>query len=148
MSPLGKLSFNAYLWHRLMIDWYYASSFEPLQYSRLNMLIMWLGLVYAAFGIALFAYLFVEEPFSKLSTALLKYVENALKAALKGRAPQAQPEMPNIPELEQNLNQSTEVVGQCASGNQVNQGLEEPASLLGNAGHSFEEEVLFRRASV
>ena len=68
MAPLGKLNFNAYLWHYLIKDWFYGEFRTAVSYTRLSCLVWWLGIAYLSFAVALIAYLFVEEPMAKLAT--------------------------------------------------------------------------------
>jgi len=103
MAPLGKLSFNAYLWHYLIKDWYYGEMRNVAYYTRLSQLVWWLGVVYIAFAVALIVFLFVEEPFAKLSTALLQGLETELKRMLK---PPVKAASSAVPELEEHLSPS------------------------------------------
>lgn len=75
MSVLGKLSFHAYLWHFLFLRWYYTQQVSPFDYTWLNMLVWWLGFTYIAFAMATLSYLFVEAPFSELTTLCISKVE-------------------------------------------------------------------------
>jgi len=59
---LGKLSFLMYLWHPFWLSWYYGSQPNPVYYSRLNMLVWWLGICGLAGMSALFFHLTVEVP--------------------------------------------------------------------------------------
>lgn len=59
---LGKLSFLMYLWHPFWLSWYYGSQPAPVYYSRLNMLVWWLGICGLALGTALCFHLTVEIP--------------------------------------------------------------------------------------
>lgn len=61
-NQIGKLAFLMYLWHAFFLQWYYGTQPSPVYYSRLNMLIWWLGISFVAMVTALLFHLSLEIP--------------------------------------------------------------------------------------
>jgi len=61
-NQIGKLAFLMYLWHAFFLQWYYGTQPSPVYYSRLNMLVWWLGISFVAMVTALLFHLSLEIP--------------------------------------------------------------------------------------
>jgi len=70
LPQLGKLSFLMYLWHAFFLTWFYGQQTTPVNYTRLNMLIFWLGIGICAMFTAVFWHLMIEAP----STYFMQFV--------------------------------------------------------------------------
>jgi len=65
-NQIGKLAFLMYLWHAFFLQWYYGTQPSPVYYSRLNMLVWWLGISFLAMVTALLFHLTLEIPAGSL----------------------------------------------------------------------------------
>ncbi|XP_003384838.1 PREDICTED: O-acyltransferase like protein-like [Amphimedon queenslandica] len=70
--PLGRLTFNAYLVHEILLVVFYSELREPISYGDTTMTIFCIGIVVLSYGAAGLVTVFVEFPVSNIEIAAFK----------------------------------------------------------------------------
>lgn len=70
--PLSNLTYGAYLVHMLTIQLYFASQRHMIFYSPLNMIMIFIGQIVLAYGVALLIAVLVEVPLLRLERLIVR----------------------------------------------------------------------------
>ncbi len=69
--PLGRLTYTVYLIHFNLIKMHFSRARQPIYVDKLDIFVMYLGIVIASFTLSSFVSLIVEIPFINLDRMLL-----------------------------------------------------------------------------
>jgi hypothetical protein len=72
-SPLSKLTYSAYLVHEIIIEWSYFSRRTLLTYDVATFIMIYIGVIAAAYSVALVSWMLVEKPCMNIEMALIKW---------------------------------------------------------------------------